>query len=226
MSVIQTIWNGLDWSVLATLLKRVVPALLCITVHEMGHGLTALLLGDTTARDMGRLSMNPLHHIDWMGLAMMVAFRFGWAKPVPINMYCFRNPKRGMALTALAGPVTSFLLTVLMLLLYGLLYPLRYSAAGGFVVEIVALTASLSLSLGVFNLLPVPPLDGSKVLFSVLSNETYEKLMVFESYGMIILVILLSTGVLSTPLSAATSWLFDRLFPLAVWSNSLISPVS
>ena len=219
MDVVKTIWAGLDWSVLTDILMRILPALLCITLHEMGHGFAALLMGDTTARDMGRLSFNPLHHIDPMGLVMMVAFRFGWAKPVPINMYRFKDPKRGMALTALAGPVTSVALSALMLLLYGLLFPLR----SDFLLSVVGTSAYLSLSLGVFNLLPVPPLDGSKVLFSLLSDEAYETLMRYERYGMLLLVALLSTGILSTPLSAVTEWLFDRLFVLAEWSYRLVS---
>ena len=181
-------------------------------------------MGDTTARDMGRLSLNPLHHIDPMGLLMMVVFRFGWAKPVPINMYRFKEPKRDMALTALAGPVTSILLSAVMLIFYGLLFPLRNSMIGTFILTVVATSAYLSLSLGVFNLLPVPPLDGSKVLFSLLSDEAYEKLMRYERYGMILLVALLSSGILRTPLSNATEWVFDRLFPLAEWSYKLVTP--
>ncbi len=223
MDVLKSIWAGLDWSVLTDILRRILPALLCITLHEMGHGFAALLMGDTTAKDMGRLSFNPLHHIDPMGLVMMVAFRFGWARPVPINMYRFKNPKRGMAITALAGPVTSILLSALLLLLYGLLFPLAGGGVGKFAVDVVATGAYLSLSLGVFNLIPIPPLDGSKVLFSVLSDEAYAKLMRYERYGMLLLVALLSTGILRTPLSSATSWLFDRLFPLAEWSYGLVS---
>ncbi|MCQ2438210.1 MAG: site-2 protease family protein [Oscillospiraceae bacterium] len=220
MDTLQTIWRGLDWSVPVELLLRVLPALLCITLHEMAHGYAALLMGDTTAKDRGRLSLNPLHHIDWMGLVMMVAFRFGWAKPVPINMYRFKNPKRGMALTALAGPVCNFLLACLMLLLFGVSAALSGSS-GGLLPRLLVTTAYLSLSLGIFNLLPVPPLDGSKVLFSLLSDNAYEKLMRYERYGMLLLVALLSTGVLSNPLSAAVSRVFDALIVLAERSFAL-----
>ena len=222
MDVIKTIWAGLDWSVLTDMLMRILPALLCITLHEMGHGYAALWLGDTTAKDRGRLSLNPIRHIDPMGLVMMVVFRFGWARPVPINMYRFKNPKRGMAITALAGPVSSILLGVVMLLLYGFLFPLGDSMIGTFLLTIVATSAYLSLSLGVFNLLPVPPLDGSKVLFSLLSDEAYERLMRYERYGMVLLIVLLSSGILRTPLSNITEWLFDRLFVLAEWSYGIV----
>ncbi len=215
MSVLRTIWQGLDWSVLTDMLMRVLPALLCITLHELGHGYTALWLGDTTARDMGRLSLNPLRHLDPMGLVMMVVFRFGWAKPVPINMYRFKDPKRGMALTALSGPVTSFLLSLAMLFLYGLCLPLGGSRAGTFLLTLFASSAVLSLSLSLFNLLPIPPLDGSKVLFSLLSDQAYGKLMRYERYGMLLLMALLSTGLIREPLSDAAAWLFDKLLPVA-----------
>jgi len=223
MSAIRTIWNGLDWSVPGELLLGIIPALLCITLHELSHGWVAWRLGDTTAKEAGRLTLNPLRHIDWMGLLLMVAFRFGWAKPVPVNMYRFRNPKKGMAVTALAGPVCNLLLCILFLALYGVLYiPLK---GHGLLLETVYLTAYLSLSLAVFNLLPVPPLDGSKVLFSLLPDQTYWKLMRYERYGMILLLVLVWTGVLRSPLSAAVVWLFDRLFPVAELSFEIVRKI-
>ena len=127
MNTLQSIWNGLDWSYLLNIVLSVVPSLLCITFHEVSHGYVAYRLGDTTAKDAGRLTLNPIRHIDPMGLLMMVVFKFGWAKPVPVNMMRFRNPKRGMALTALAGPVSNVLLALVFLFLYGLLYRALYS---------------------------------------------------------------------------------------------------
>ena len=127
MNTLQSIWHGLDWSYLLNIVLSVVPALLCITFHEVSHGWVAYRLGDPTAKDAGRLTLNPLKHIDMMGLLMMVVFKFGWAKPVPVNMMRFRNPKRGMALTALAGPVSNVLLALVFLFLYGLLYRALYS---------------------------------------------------------------------------------------------------
>ena len=148
---------------LTDLLIYAIPALICITVHEVSHGLTAYYLGDPTAKRAGRLSLNPIRHIDWIGLAMLVVFHFGWAKPVPVDMRNFRHPKRDMAITALAGPVSNFLLTLVFLILYGVLYvPLMRSgsAVGYFFLRILLTTAFLSTSLGIFNLLPVSPLDG------------------------------------------------------------------
>ena len=196
-----------------------IPSLVCITLHELSHGFVAYRLGDDTAKRAGRLTLNPLRHLDPMGLLMMVIFRFGWAKPVPVNMYRFRNPKRGMALTALAGPVSNVLISLVFLLLYGALFlPLQDSAAGRYVLEMLQITAVLSLSFAVFNVLPIPPLDGSKVLFSVVSDEAYGKLMRYERFGSIALLVLVSTGILGKPLSAAVRFLYAHMIPLAQWA--------
>ncbi len=220
MNEISNIWNNLDWSVLTDLLLRVVPALLCVTLHELSHGFVAYRMGDTTARDAGRLTLNPIAHIDPMGLLMMLLFRFGWAKPVPVNMFRFKNPKRGMAVTALAGPASNLMICVVFLFLYGLLYmPLRVKAslgtAGATILEMIYLTALISLGMGIFNLLPIPPLDGSKVLYSVLSDRAYLQLMRYERFGVIALWLLVWSGMLGSPLSSATGWVFDKLFAVA-----------
>ena len=230
MDTFRTIWQGLDWSYLTDIIIAVIPALICITFHETSHGLTAYMLGDPTAKREGRLSLNPIKHIDWMGFAMMVVFHFGWAKPVPVNMMNFKNPKRGMAVTALAGPASNILLTAVMLALYGPLYILTVMRDGGAVLEavtrMVSTTAYLSMALAVFNLLPVPPLDGSKILGSVLSDRNYLKLMIYERYGMIVMLLLVSTGILGNPLSYVTDYLFDWMFPIAQvtadWTVSLL----
>ena len=220
MSTIQTIWNGLDWSFLTNMLLSVVPALICITLHELAHGVVAYWLGDTTAKDAGRLTLNPIRHLDLMGLVMMVVFHFGWAKPVPVNMSRFENPRRGMAVTAVAGPLMNVLITIVFLFLYGLLYkPLN---GGGFVLEMIALTASISLSFAIFNILPISPLDGSKVLGAVLPDRQYALLMRYERYGMLLLLALVATGVLGRPLSAITQTAFDKLFIFAEWGHELI----
>lgn len=221
METVRTIWDGLDWSVLTDILLYVIPALICITLHELAHGLVADRLGDHTAREAGRLSLNPLRHMDWMGMLMMVVFHFGWAKPVPVNMYRFENPKRGMALTALAGPMMNLLITVVFLFLYGLLF--RALGGTGFVLRTIYLTAYLSLSLAIFNLIPISPLDGSKVLFSVLPDRQYDTLMHYERYGMLLMLALVATGVLSRPLGTACYWVFDKLFVIAEWSYGLIT---
>ena len=206
------------------ILLGVIPALLCITLHELSHGLVACWLGDDTAKRAGRLTLNPLKHLDPIGLLMMLVFRFGWAKPVPVNMARFKNPKRGMAITALAGPVCNLLITVVFLFLYGLLYrPLAGGAVGKTVLELMELTAYISLGYCIFNLIPVPPLDGSKVLLSVLSEKDYRKLMRYERYGMIVLLLLVWSGLLGRPLSLMIRSVYHVLFPIARAANSLVS---
>ena len=207
----------MDWSVLTGIALSIVPSLICITLHELSHGYVAYRLGDTTAKDAGRLTLNPIRHIDPMGLLMMVAFKFGWAKPVPVNMYRVRHPRRDMALTALAGPVSNLIIGAVFLFLYGFLYtPLvRSGTVGDWFLQMIYLTAYISLALMIFNILPISPLDGSKVLYSFLPDREYMTLMRYERYGMILLLVLVATRVLGSPLSTATGWVFDKLFFLA-----------
>ncbi len=226
MESFRSIWSGLDWSVLSDILLRIVPALLCITLHELCHGLTAYALGDDTAKRAGRLTLNPIRHIDVMGLLMMLLFRFGWAKPVPVNMQRLGSPKRDMALVALAGPVSNLLLAILALFLYGLLLlPLGSSRVGNVVLDLVLTVASLSIALAIFNVIPIPPLDGSKVLFSLLPESAYRSVLRYERYGMLLLLLLVATGLLSKPLGTATSWVFSRLWSLAQWGYQLADKV-
>jgi len=228
LNAFQNFWNGLDWSLPLNMLISVIPALLCITLHELSHGFVALKLGDTTAKDMGRLTLNPIKHIDIMGLIMMIVFHFGWAKPVPVDMRRFRNPKRDMAICAAAGPLCNLVLGAFLLFVYGLIYfPLVGNGAGWayILLQTVGTTAYMSLALAVFNLLPISPLDGSKVLFSFLKPHQYYKLMRYERYGMIVLIVLMLTDILGNPLSAVTGWVYDRLFFLAEWGGELFMKI-
>ena len=200
----ETFFQQFDWDGLLSLLGRVAGVFLCLTVHETCHGLAAYALGDPTAKRMHRLSLNPLHHIDWLGLASMVICGFGWAKPVPVDMRYFKKPKTGMALTALAGPVSNFLLALALLFIASLLSafaPVNGGVLGLF--SFCANTAVLSIGLGLFNLVPIPPLDGSKVLFSLLPERAYYTLMRYERYGMAVLLLLVWLDVGSSYLSNA-----------------------
>ena len=227
IDVIQDIWGGFDFTYILSILLSVVPSLLCITFHELSHGFVAYKLGDDTAKRAGRLTLNPIRHIDPMGLLMMAVFHFGWAKPVPINMYRFKDPKKGMAITALAGPVSNLILAFVFVLIWGALYqPLYRTSAGQYLLQMLSLGAYISTGLAIFNLLPVPPLDGSKILLSVLSDESYAKLMRYERYGMIALMVLVATGVLGRPLSAAVSAVYDNVFvPVAMHIQKLMLPL-
>ena len=223
ISTLQTIRDGFDFSYILSILLSVVPSLLCITLHELSHGLVAYRLGDSTARDMGRLTLNPLKHLDPMGLLMMMVFHVGWAKPVPVNMSRFKIPKRGMALTALAGPLSNVIIAVVFLFLFGAAYiPLGRSAVGSYLLEMLQLTASISLGLAVFNLIPVPPLDGSKILLSCLSDEGYWKLMRYERYGSVLMLLLVATGILGRPLSTLINTCYRGLFPVAQSAYRLV----
>lgn len=199
----------------------VLASLLCITFHEISHGFVAWKLGDPTAKEAGRLTINPLRHVDLFGLIMMAVFHFGWAKAVPVNVNRLRRPRRDMALVALAGPVSNLLMGFVALilravLLYLILFHWGEAAWSGYVITFLEYVAILSVGLAVFNVIPVPPLDGSKVLFSLLPEESYRKLLRYERYGMILLMVLLWTDVLDVPLSMARGWVMD-LLSSAAW---------
>ena len=225
MSGFRAVWEGLDWTALLDVALRVIPALICITLHELAHGLAAYRLGDNTAKDAGRLTLNPLASLDLMGLVAMVIAGFGWAKPVPVDMRNFSDPKKGMALTALAGPMMNLLIAVVFLFLYGLCFGALYDGgtAARAALQMIGSTAYLSLALGIFNMLPISPLDGSKIFFSFLSDETYYKLMRVERYGMVILLVLALTGATSGVLSAVTGWAYDKLFSIAQFAFDLVN---
>ena len=210
LGTLSDLWNSLDFSAMLSALMRLIAVFLCLTVHETCHGLAAYALGDPTAKREHRLSLNPLHHIDWVGLACMLVLGFGWAKPVPVDMRYFKKPKQGMALTALAGPVSNLLLALLLLLCSRLIYDFApYSDLWNLVFGFLLDTAVLSIGLGVFNLVPIPPLDGSKVLAAFLPDRTYFQLMRYERYGMLLLIFLSFQGVGGGAISAAINWVWQ-----------------
>lgn len=190
-----------------------IPAILMtITIHECAHGYVATLLGDPTAKNSGRLTLNPIAHFDPIGALCMLVFRFGWAKPVPINPYYFKNRRRDTAITALAGPLSNFLSAFVALLIVGICVVTGFNGEVGTVVmSFFYMFCSLNIGLGVFNLIPIPPLDGSKVLGAVLPTETWQKLMYYERYGMLVLIVLLYTGWLSKPLAALREGIYSAI---------------
>ena len=210
MHYLSNLWAALDFGSLLSMVTRLAAVLLCLTVHESCHGLAAYALGDPTARREHRLSLNPLRHIDWFGLLMMFVAGFGWAKPVPVNPNYFKKPKQGMALTALAGPVSNFLLALLTLLAARIFCDVAaYSEANQRILDFLLMVALLSIGLGLFNLLPIAPVDGSKVLFAVLPDGAYNQLMRYERYGMLLLFALVFFDVGSSAFSAAIEWVFE-----------------
>jgi len=211
-------------------LLSVIPILICITIHELAHGLAALALGDDTAKQMGRLTLNPIRHIDPVGFLMLLVVRFGWAKPVPVDMRNFQNPKLDMALTALAGPMSNFLLAAVIFLFQEPLgFQLRlipgggmlYGVGGGTIAELAMLTAIISVHLGVFNLLPIPPLDGSKIVFALLPDAQHNWLMRYERYGFFVLLALIWLGFTTGPMRVAMGtvvyWIFQMTSGISVF---------
>ena len=199
MNYLSHLWHALDFGSMQSVILRLVSVLICLILHEVCHGIAAYALGDPTAKLSHRLSLNPLHHIDWMGLAAMLFIGVGWAKPVPVNPNYFKKPKQGMALTALAGPVSNFLLAFLLIVVLRFTYHGMLTTFCKFLLD----TAVLSVGLGLFNLIPIPPLDGSKILAVFLPDRAYRWLMRYERYGMLIVILLVSVGAVSDVLNQA-----------------------
>ena len=182
-------------------LIRALVTLVAIPFHEAGHALAAWLLGDPTAKREGRLSLNPFRHFDLMGTLCMVLAGVGWAKPVSTDPRNFKNPKAGMALTALAGPVANLLLAYLAMVVWKLLYYWAPVTVGTvFAARFLQYLVMMDVSLAVFNLIPVPPLDGSRILLVVLPQRVYFGLMKYERYIMLALLAAVWLGLLDTPL--------------------------
>jgi len=201
----QDFFNGLDWWGLLDLLISAFAALFCITFHELSHGFAAYKLGDPTAKNAGRLTLNPIKHIDPIGLLLLLTVKVGWAKPVPVDMRYFKDPKKGMALTALAGPVSNFILAFLAVAVFSGIFSLPSGVVDCLptyiLLSFLANVAILSVGLGVFNLIPISPLDGSKVLYSFLPEKAYYTILRYEKYVMLPLLLLTWFGVFSKPLS-------------------------
>lgn len=196
-------------------------ALVTIVFHELSHGFVAFKLGDPTAQQRGRLTLNPIKHIDIIGLIMLLRFGFGWAKPVPVDMSNFKNPKRGMAITALAGPVANFLLAFAALLIFAIMVKFGVGIdldndTMAMPMEFLTILADISIGLGIFNLIPIPPLDGSKILLSLLPDHMYYNVLRYEQFGMIILFVVLSTDII-TPFLITARTLVTRLLLILVW---------
>jgi len=206
---LTNLWNTLDFGTLRDAAVQLLAVLFCLTVHETCHGLAALALGDPTAKRQHRLSLNPLRHIDWFGLLMMLVAGFGWARPIPVNPNYFKKPRQGMALTALAGPVSNLLLALLLLIPARLIYTYaHYSVFNQTALDFLTSTAALSIGLGLFNLIPIPPLDGSKVLAVLLPERAYRWLMRYERFGIFALWLLVALGVGGRYMSLAIRWVY------------------
>ncbi len=198
--------------------------LLAIVLHEYAHGLVSVWLGDDTPLRQGRLSLNPFRHLDPMGVLCLAVFKIGWARPVQVNPRAYRNGKLGMALVALAGPLMNFLLAFLGCLIYTLLWKWQFFYGDSILVAAVyrflVIFISLNLGLGVFNLIPIPPLDGSKILGAVLPEKYYFGYMRYERYGTLILIgLIFLENVMDVdllPITALRDTLLDGMLNLSI----------
>ena len=209
-------------NIIAQILAVLVIIFLILPFHEWAHAFTASLLGDKGIKQRGRLSLNPLSHIDPMGALCMILFGFGWAKPVPVDSRYFKNPKIGMAITALMGPVANLVAAFAGLLIYYVLYAafpqFMYSnAVGQFIAVFMTFYITVNVNLAVFNLLPIPPLDGSKILFTFLPDRAVEFCYRYQMFFFIAIFALISFG----PLSGLLSFLSRNLLSGMAWLASL-----
>lgn len=205
--------------VIARILAVLLIVFLILPFHEWAHAFTASLLGDKSVKYRGRLSINPLSHIDPIGALCLLLFGFGWAKPVPIDPRNFKNPKLGMAVTAIMGPVANLIAALAGLLIYHGIWAFAptffFEGFGRFFLEFLSYYISCNIGLAVFNLIPIPPLDGSKVLFLFLPDQAVNFCYRYQQIFFIVLFVGLYVGILDGVLGFATNGLFGALDRLA-----------
>lgn len=224
--------------------------LLSLSVHEAAHGYAANKLGDPTAKNLGRLTLNPLKHINLFGFISMMLFRVGWANPVPINTRYFKKPRRDMAITAAAGPLSNLCLAIIFTILLRLvLVPISsmaedlYWVQGNYywisdslhenafftILSVVAVMLLLGISLNInlmfFNLIPLPPLDGSRIAYIFLPTDTYFKIMQYEKYIMIGFLVVFATGILDVPIAFLNSTMTNILYSVTGIPEDLLNVV-
>lgn len=214
--MLRYLMGGADpLTIIMSLFAILVVLLVATPVHECAHGWMAKALGDDTAERSGRLTLNPIHHLDLLGTICMLLFGIGWGKPVPVNPSRCRKVKSGktaMALTALAGPVSNIMLSLIFMVIYKVVFYTCGSVANiAYFLSALIFIIDINLFLAVFNLIPIPPFDGSRILLAFLPTKWYFGIMKYERYIQIGILLLLWSGILSIPLNIASSWLFNGL---------------
>lgn len=212
-------------NVMVNVLSAIAVIFITMPIHEWAHGFASTKLGDPTPRYQGRLTLNPMAHIDWLGAAAILLFGIGWAKPVQVNARYYKNPKWGMVLVAFAGPLVNILLGLVMLFVSNLILFIFSSVIyvesitviniAGMTMDFFWMIAYISIYLAVFNLIPIPPFDGSRILFAFLPQKYYFQIMQYERYIFIGLLALLYSGVLDAPLNLVFGNVFGIINQIA-----------
>lgn len=216
---------GFNW---LSILINVPITLIALTGHEFAHGWVSTKLGDPTPKMQGRLTFNPLAHLDIVGTLLMIFTGFGWAKPVIVNPRYYKDTKKGMALTAVAGPLANLIMAFIALLIYAILFAVDRKfglgidgavEAVGFIARIFAVR---NLCFMVFNIIPIPPLDGAKVLGMLLPDGAYYKMLQYERYSMILIMVLSLTGVFSSIIGTGVNIVMNGILNLLNLAVNLI----
>ena len=214
------------WELLLDMAIYTLPIIVVsLTFHELAHAFISYKLGDPTAKEEGRLTFNPLKHIDPVGFVLLLLFGFGWAKPVPVRLRWYKHPKLDFAITALAGPIANLVLALLgalLLPLFMLLLAQFNNVFTGYLVNFLFEFIYMNVALAVFNLIPIPPLDGSRIIMAFLPDRIYVAVLKYERYISIGLMVLIVTGLLDKPLTAAISFVFTPFYKLATAIFELI----
>lgn len=209
--MLSSIFNYGWWLLLLIPLR-----LLALVVHEYSHGYVSAKLGDPTPRIRGRLTFNPLAHLDLYGTILMLLTGFGWAKPVEVNPMYYKDRKKGMALVAVAGPLSNFILAIVSLAVYMVFFIIAvYANISPNIVNVIgtacSYSAQINLCFMVFNLIPIPPLDGSRILGMFLGNRAYYTLMQYERYSMILIIVLSLSGMLDGIIGGGVGFLYNGI---------------
>lgn len=210
----------LDYFIKALVLFTAVP------VHECAHAWVAEKMGDDTGRKQGRITLNPFAHLTLWGSLMMILVGFGWGKPVNVDSRNFKNPKKGMVLTALAGPASNFIMAFLSMIVYKVLAFLSFakdSSTLDMLATVFVYITLINISLAVFNFLPIPPLDGSKIFNAILPDKWYFTIMKYENFIFIALIVLVYSGLLDAPLSFLQDKVIDIMLFLTGWVDKIMS---